>query len=133
MEYTITCDGVPIGTAWFAPLSGLAHADLRSLPAYAAIHQHANAAAQRLMDNRVQEARYRDFAEDFARTWTGGRLAVVDPRGSAVAAASVMIVNATRVRAGPRVIVDMRPDTARADAILREMPAGSGDRSRPAA
>jgi hypothetical protein len=36
MEYTITCDGISIGTAWLAPLAGLAHAEFRSLPAESA-------------------------------------------------------------------------------------------------
>ena len=29
MDYSVTCDGTPIGVAFIAPLAGLAHADLR--------------------------------------------------------------------------------------------------------
>jgi hypothetical protein len=133
MEYTITCNGLSIGTARLAPLAGLAHAEFRSLPAYAAVEQHAERATGLVQQQRYREYPFRDFAEDLARTWTGGRLAIVDPRGAEVAAASVMIVNATRVRGGARVIVDMRPDTARVAALIHTMPSDDGGRSRPAA
>jgi hypothetical protein len=133
MEYSITCNGTPIGTAVVLSLAGLAHADLRPLPAFSVVFGHADAAARELREIRLWDTAASDFADQFARTWTGGRLALVDTSGEEVATASVMVVTGTRVRHGPRVIVDARPDMARVEALLRGRGVDGGGQSRPAA
>ena len=131
MDYSVTCDGTPIGVAFIAPLAGLAHADLRPLSTYATIYDDAEDAARELREIRLWDVVAGDFAEEFARTWSGGRLALVDPTGTEIAAASVMVVNSTRARHGPRVIVDVRPDMSRVEAFLRTIAPNGGGRSRP--
>lgn len=132
MDYTITCDGTPIGTAFIAPLAGLAHADLRPLPAYAAIRPRAVEAARQLSAFRTWSAVNGDFAEEFARSWSGGRLAITDVTGTELSVASVMVIDAAAIRHGPRVIVDARPDMARVEAFLRTIGRDDDRRSRPA-
>ena len=133
MDYSVTCDGTPIGVAFIAPLAGLAHADLRPLSAYAIVQADAADAERELREIRLWDVVAGDFAEEFARTWSGGRLALVDPTGTEIAAASVMVVNGTRARHGPRVIVDVRPDMSRVEAFLRTIAPNGGGRSRPSA
>jgi len=66
MDCTVTSDGIPIGTAFIAPLAGLAHADLRPLPAYDAVRHHALEAARQLRELRSWSALNGDFAAAFA-------------------------------------------------------------------
>ena len=128
MDYTVTCDGTPVGTAFIAPLAGLAHADLRPLPAYAALRHHALAAGRNLHLRQHWSAVDGDFAEQFARSWGGGRLSIMDATGTEVNVASVVLVEPR-----PRVIVDARPDMARVEAFLRTVESDGGGRARPAA
>jgi len=128
MDYTVTCDGTPVGTAFIAPLAGLAHAELRPLPAYAAIRHHALAAGRKLHERDHFSATNGDFAEEFACRWGGGRLAIMDATGTELRVASVMIIEPR-----PRVIVDARPDMARVEALLHTIGRDGGGRSRPAA
>lgn len=100
---------------------------------YAAVRESAVEAGLKLRDRQHWDARMGDFAEEFARTWGGGRLALNDPAGTEIAVASVMIVDGTRARHGPRVIVDARPDLARIEAFLRTIGRDEDGRSRPAA
>jgi hypothetical protein len=128
MDYTVTCDGTPVGTAFIAPLAGLAHADLRPLPGYAAIRHHALAAGRKLHRRQPWSAVNGDFAEEFARSWGGGRLSIMDATGTELSVASVMLIEPR-----PRVIVDARPGMARVEASLCTIASDGGGRSRPAA
>jgi len=136
MEYTITCNGSPIGVADLPPLVGLVHAAVRPLAGYAAVRDHASRAAAQLGHGRwLWPAVKGDFAEEFARTWGGGRLALIDALGDEIAVASVMVLDWADVgiRLGAQVIVDARPDMARVEAFLLTLDGGGGGRSRPAA
>jgi hypothetical protein len=136
MEYTITCSGSPIGVADLAPLAGLVHAPVRPASGYAAVRDHARRAAAHLGHRRrLWPAVKGDFAEEFARTWGGGRLALVDGLGNEIAVASVMVIDRAGpgIRLGPHVIVDARPDMARVEAFRLTIDGDGGGRSRPAA
>lgn len=127
--------GIPVAVTSIARLAGLSHAPIRTLPAYAAIREHAVRAGEYLgRGRRLWTALDGDFADAFARTWGGGRLALLDALGTEVAVASVMLVEYT---GGPvtgwRVVVDARPDMARQGAFLRSIDLDAGGRSRPAA
>jgi hypothetical protein len=130
MNYTVTCEGTPVGTAFIEPLVGLAHAGFQPLPAYDTIRHHALAAATSLAlrGSRFWSAMNGDFAEEFAHSWGGGRLAIVDATGTELGVASVMLVDWTTIR---RIIVDARPDMARVEAFLRTIGHDDDDRSRP--
>src|SRR6185369_8684983 len=93
MEYSITCDGIPIGRASIAPLFGLAHAEMDALPAYDAVRYHALDARRRFTQVGIWNATEGDFAEEFARRWSGGRLALTDPTGVEIGVASVVIID----------------------------------------
>jgi hypothetical protein len=132
MEYTITCSGIPVGVASIAPLSGLAHAPIRVLPAYAMIREHAIRVGEELgRGRRLWSAVDGDFAEALARSWRGGRLALVDALGVELGVASVLLL----ARAGntAHVVVDARPDMARVEAFLRSIDGGTGGGWRSAA
>ena len=128
MDYLVTCDGTPIGTVSIPVLSGLPYAELQANYAYESVRDDATAATLRFA--RMNYGRYTgDFAEAFARTWTGGRLGLTDLNGDEIAVASVMIL----ANRSPRVIVDARPDTARSGAALGPVDRVDGARTRPAA
>lgn len=77
-----------------------------------------------------------DFAEEFARRWAGGRLALVDERGVELAIASLAVVERPTPGTGERrpwLVADFRPDLARIEALLRTLDRDDGGRSRPAA
>ncbi len=132
MECSITCDGTPIGTASIAPLAGLAHAELDVLPLYDAIRYHALEAGGRLRGRLGWNAADGDFAEEFARSWGGGRLAVSDTSGQELGVASVMIIDweTATIATRPRVVVDVRPDMARVEAFLRTLGRDDDGRAR---
>jgi hypothetical protein len=135
MRYQVTSDGTPIGTVDVEPLIGLAHAELHALPAYAAVRYFALDAGSRFRNVGIWNAANGDFAEEFARAWTGGRLAICDLEGVELGVASVVIIDwqggSTDFR--PRVVIDARPDMARVEAFLRTIGRDGGGRSRPAA
>ena len=134
MRYQVTSDGTPIGTVNIDPLIGLAHAELDALPAYAAVRYFALDAGQRFQRVGIWDATNGDFAEEFARAWAGGRLAICDLKGGELGVASVTIIDwegAPNFR--PRVVIDARPDMARIEAFLRTVGRGGDGRSRPAA
>ena len=135
MDYTITCAGIPIAVASIEPLAGLCHATVRPLPGYETVRELAVLAGEELgRGRRLWSAVDGDFAEIFARTWIGGRLAIVDPLGAELGVASVMLVHRLHGLSGPpSVIVDARPDMARVEAFLRSIDSDPGGRSRPAA
>ncbi|HTE47059.1 MAG TPA: hypothetical protein VK636_17560, partial [Gemmatimonadaceae bacterium] len=88
MRYQVTSDGTPIGTADIEALIGLAHAQLDALPAYAAVRYFALDAGQRFQRIGIWNAANGDFAEEFARAWAGGRLAICDLKGAELGVAS---------------------------------------------
>jgi hypothetical protein len=135
MEFRIICDGIPIGTTSIFPLVGLAHAELKAMPAYERVRYHALAAGRRLLDVGIWNVTNGDFAEEFARIWEGGRLGLIDDTGNEIAVASVVVVDWEHPSAvlKPRAVVDARPDMARVESFLRRIGRGGGDRSRPAA
>lgn len=129
MDYVVTCDGAPIGVVFIPTLTGLPHAELRPTAAYESVRDHAVQAAMRLARMPSPHPYEGDFAEAFARTWTGGRLAIADMTGDEISVSSVMIIDG-RI---PRVIVDARPDMARIEAFIHTIGRGGGGRRRPAA
>ena len=131
MPCVITCSGIPIGEASVTPFAGLAHASLEPLPAYESVRFNAVTAGARLRDRQHWPATAGDFAEEFARAWDGGRLAVTDVHGTEVAVASVIVLENAAGRVA--VVIDARPDMARVEALLRTIGRGGDDRSRPAA
>jgi hypothetical protein len=135
MEYRILCDGLPIGTASIVPLAGLAYGRLDPAPGYEYVRPHAIAAGRRLNRVGIWDPLRGDFAEEFARAWEGGRLALTDLLGDELAVASVVIIDWERSGGLPRplVIVDARPDMARVEAFLRTLGPSDDDKSRPAA
>jgi hypothetical protein len=136
MDYVVTCNGSPIGVADLASLSGLAHAVMQPAAGYVAIRDHARQAAAQLgVGRRLWTAVQGDFAEEFARTWGGGRLAIVDGLGDEVAVASVIVIDSAEPEMAPRprVVVDARPDMARVEALLSTTDGDDGGRSRPTA
>ena len=135
MECRITCDGVPIGQAMIEPFSGIAHAVLEPSPAYDGIRFHAIEAGRRLRQARGWSHIDGDFAEQFAREWSGGRLAICDDELDELAVASVVVLDWAPETAPSRahVVVDLRPDMARIEAFLITIGRDDGGRSRPAA
>ena len=135
MRYQVTSDGTPIGTVDIEPLIGLARAELDALPAYAAVRSFAFDAGQRLRRVGIWNAANGDFAEEFARRWSGGRLAICDLKGVELGVASVVILDweGTPNDFRPRVVIDARPDMARIEAFLETVGRGGDGRSRPAA
>jgi hypothetical protein len=135
MRYQVTSDGTPIGTIEIEPLIGLAHAELYALPAYAAVRYFALDAGQRFRHVGIWNATKGDFAEEFARAWAGGRLAVCDLKGAELGVASVVIIDweGTPKDFRPRVVIDARPDMARIEAFLRTVGRGGDGRSPRAA
>jgi hypothetical protein len=135
MTYSITCDGLPVGIARIVPLFGLAHGELQALPAYEHIRYHAIAAGLRIRNAGIWDAIAGDFAEELARGWEGGRLALNDALGVELAVASIVIIDWEQRAEGasPRVVVDVRPDMARVEAFLRTIRPSGDDKSRPAA
>jgi len=136
MRCTITCDGTPVGTVDVDPLSGLAHAHLHTFPAYDNIRDDAVEAAQYLRGSRSWSVTDGDFAETFARSWGGGRLALCDSQGVELGVASVVIIDWVAPSSPvpwPRVVIDARPDMARIEAFLGALGRKGGGRSRPAA
>ncbi|HEY9225370.1 MAG TPA: hypothetical protein VIP11_01905 [Gemmatimonadaceae bacterium] len=102
---------------------------LRPLAAFGSIREHAIDAAHRLQTLRIWNSLEGDFAEQFARAWAGGRLALVDSLGGEVGVASIVIIGTAR----PVVVVDARPDMARVEAFLRTIGGDSTGRKGPAA
>ncbi len=135
MPCWITCDGVPIGRATIEPFSGIAHAVLEPSTAYDGIRFHAIEAGQRVRQSRAWSHIDGDFAEQFAREWSGGRLAICDDELEELAVASVVVVDWALETAPSRahVIVDLRPDMSRIEAFLLTIGRDDGGRSRPAA
>lgn len=135
MDYRILCDGLPIGTAHIAPLSGLAYGRLEPNSAYECVRHHAIAAGRRLIRVGIWNPLRGDFAEEFARAWEGGRLALSDLLGEELSVASMVITDWERTGKFPLplVIVDVRPDMARVEAFLRTLGPSDDDNSRPAA
>ena len=134
MKCSVTCDGIPVGEVEVVPFSGLAHVYLVTSPAYEAIRDHAREAARYLGGSRIWSVTDGDFAETFARSWGGGRLALCDAEGVELGVASVVIIDWVRSSSPvpwPRVVIDARPDMARIEAFLETI--GTGGRSRPAA
>jgi len=128
MDYVVTCDGTPIGSVSIVELTGLPHAELRPNDAYESVREHSVGATLRFRAIKPGSIPG-DFAEWFASTWTGGRLALENTYGEEIAVASVMIMQNVHAR----VVIDVRPDSARTGALIRPADHPAGDRSRPAA
>jgi hypothetical protein len=126
---------VQIGMASVDSLTGLAHAYFRALPAYTAVRHSALETARRIRRTSLWTPTDGDFAEELARSWSGGHLAMSDSNGAELSVASVVIADPGGTTGGmwPRVIIDARPDMARVEAFLRTLGRDDGGRSRPAA
>lgn len=131
MWCTVLHDGVPVGSVYFAPPSGVAWAPLTASAGYERIRATARAVALALGTTQRWSALSGDFAETFARKWQDhGRLALTDVTGRELGVNNIVVLE--RFYA-PVVIADFRPDLARVEAFLHTIPGGGTGRSRPAA
>ena len=135
MFVRVTCAGVVIGTAHFDPPQGLAHSPLSPSSEYTIAGNAARILGQYLDGRRVWSGEG-DFADAFAASWAGGRLALEDLTGRELGVANIVVIEGNPARLGGtavRVVADFRSDLARVHSRIRPRAAGDGTRTRPAA
>jgi hypothetical protein len=136
MVVTVTCAGIPIGTADFDPPEGLAHAALRINSAYGLASPAARVLALSLRHLECWSSLDGDFADFASSRWEGPRLALEDETGRELGVTNLIVLE-TDIRhpdcAPVRIVADFRPDLARVEAFLRTLGTDGGGRARPAA
>ena len=101
----VTCSGVVVGSADFEPPFGLAHAQLEPTAGYVLVAAAAGEIGALLSRRLVWPRSAGDVADEMARRWSGGRLALMDQTGRELSVTNIVLVQDRAL--GRRVVADV--------------------------